>query len=298
MLIKREDLIKYSQCFVGATLTVKNQIKKPYGKGTIVSVSDNKMQIDFGPEIGIKIFQYPEPITNGMLLVDGLADISKEIRARRIREYIDGLLNIIDKRDIRNFVHYTRVRNLASIIDYGLCSIDYMQDHGIDFFRNDEQRLDGRTDAISLSVSFPNYRNFYSLRDKDDDAWCVILLDPRKVVTLECAFFPTNAANNQCRDHKWENFRMADAFDRMFDIDKRNADIPSYYTTDPQAEIMVRDFIPADYIQYVAFESSKDIDRNSFSCKCICDKSFFRPRIDYQDWSKKNSDNQDIFQLL
>lgn len=295
MLIKRENLMKYSQCFVGATLTVKNQTRIKYGKGTIISVSDTRMQIDFGPEIGIRKFQYPDPITKGLVLVDGLDEIIKEIGNRLIQEHIDSLLSIIDKRNIRNFVHYTRVRNLKSILDNGLCSLDFMSEHGVECFQNDKQRLDGRTDSISLSVSFPNYKYFFSVKDKDkdkEDTWCVILLDPRKVIALECAFFWTNAANSQCREYKWEDLCGADAFDRMFDVDKRNPDIPSYYTTDPQAEIMVKGHIPADCIKNIVFKSSADIDKDLLSSKCICDRSYFGPRKDYRDWIKGNLDDE------
>ncbi len=290
MLVKRENLIKYSKCFIGATVTAKSQIKRSYGKGTIVNVSNNKMQIDFGAQTGIKIFQYPDSITNGMIVVDGLADIINEIDTRSIQEYRDSLINVIDKREIRSFVHYTRVSNLESILENGLCSTDYMQEHGIDFIQNDELRLDGRSDSISLSVSFPNYRYFYSLKERDE-AWCVILLDPRKVIMHECAFFWTNAANTYCRNLIWEDLRGVEAFERMFAEEKRNTEIPPYYTTDPQAEIMVRNHIPADYIQFVVFKSLMDMDRNQLLCKCKCDRSLFAPRMDYMDWSRKNIDD-------
>lgn len=75
----------------------------------------------------------------------------------------------------------------------------------------------------------------------------------------------------------------------------RSDGLPSYYTTDPQAEVLVLDSIPQKYIEEIRFESFEDFDENKNICqdngiRCLYEginykgNKLFGPRIDYDDW--------------
>ena len=75
----------------------------------------------------------------------------------------EAMLDVIKRRNITELCHFTRVSNYESIMKYGLCSRAYLESHDVlSAEYSDELRLDGYIDAISLSVSFPNYKMFYS----------------------------------------------------------------------------------------------------------------------------------------
>lgn len=268
--------------------------QKKYGVGTCTSVQGNKIIIDFGEKYGKRKFFFPESIVNGNIHWEDEEQSQKNIDEKRrantaqptIRKNkVMTPISIINDRGINYFVHYTRVDNLESILKNGLCSVEYMEKHGISYIPNDLLRLDGRRNAISLSVSFPNYKNFYIARQNADSDWCVIRLDPRKVVGLECAYFCTNAANSNWRIIDWSRLNNAECFELMFYEKKRSPQIPKNYTTDPQAEIMVKDRIPCDFIDSVVLHSNSRLNKSVITCRYIEDDSLFKYRCDVEEWS-------------
>jgi hypothetical protein len=72
---------------------------------------------------------------------------------------------ICDERDIETLVHFTRVENLSSILQNGLLSRKALETSGQQFLFNDPDRIDGHKEAICLSISFPNYKMFYPIRE-------------------------------------------------------------------------------------------------------------------------------------
>ena len=55
---------------------------------------------------------------------------------------------------VNYLVHFTPIDNLLSIMNKGICPRSYLSN----IRTTDEYRLDGLLDAISFSISFPNYR--------------------------------------------------------------------------------------------------------------------------------------------
>lgn len=274
-----EDILKeYSQCLVGEAFSSKR-----FGTGRCINVEEKRMHIDFGEKTGIKLIAFPKAITDNLILLDNPQGVLERIEKLRLSEGTEKIREIISKRGIQSFIHFTRVKNLKSIIKYGICSIEYMDKHGISYVANDNQRLDKRTDSISLSISFPNYLNFYNFYNRENEDWCFILLNPQKVISLDCAFFWTNAANRMCRNLRWEDQNNRIAFDRMFDTKGRDCCLPDCFPTDPQAEIMVKDMIPVDCIDKIVFGplSQKDIDIGFIPCECIQDYRYFGKREDF-----------------
>ncbi len=288
-MMNRNYLIQNAKYLVGECF-----FQKKYGVGTCTSVQDGRIIIDFGEKTGIKKFFFPDSIIDGNIHWKDEEQSIKNIDVKRHANTVQPVirkskvvtpLSIINDRGINYFVHYTRIDNLESIIKNGLCSVEYMEKHGIPYIPNDIQRLDGRRDAISLSVSFPNYKNFYKARQNADSDWCVIRLDPRKVVELECAYFCTNAANSNWRIIDWSRLNNAECFELMFHENRRSPQIPKRYTTDPQAEIMVKDRIPGDFIDSVVLHTGSRLNKSVITCRYIEDESLFKYRCDVEAWS-------------
>ena len=89
----------------------------------------------------------------------------------------EKIASFLKENNIEYLVHFTPVKNLKSILEHGICSNKYCNEHGIKFIPTDLDRLDGYTDFVSLSVSFPNYKMFYKKRQTMDEDFAVLLID-------------------------------------------------------------------------------------------------------------------------
>lgn len=202
------------------------------------------------------------------------AERVEEIRAR------------VHARKIPYLVHFTPLNNLASILKNGLHSRNALAGH--DFIFTDAHRSDGWLDWISVSIRFPNYRMFYPKRNslKDVSGWVVVLIRPEALWELDCKFILTNAASFGIRmfgDERWSSVK---AFEDMFSYADHRINIPDCYTTDPQAEVMIRNEIPKRYIGMIAVENTRDMSRlNDLSdIRVEVYPELFTGRSDYEHW--------------
>lgn len=184
--------------------------------------------------------------------------------------------NILQERQIQYLCHFTRLENLESILTYGVIPRSNLYNkefnnnpclpiHGI---FNDRYRIDGKTDATSLSISFPNSSMFYGLRCSNNDAqWAVVVLSAKILIDKNCAFYPTNAANNHVRHLPTANFQGVDALNALFEgADEEREYLLSKDPTDVQAEVLVFNEIEHRYIVGCVFDSDdlKDEFANKF----------------------------------
>ena len=173
--------------------------------------------------------------------------------------------NILRERQIRYLCHFTRLENLESILNHGLIPRANLYNkefndkrnlsiHGI---FNDEHRYDGKPEAICLSISFPNSSMFYGLRCADNRTkWAVIVLSADVLIDKNCAFYPTNAANNCVRHLPTANFQGVDALNALFEgADEEREFLLPKDPTDVQAEVLVFDEIERKYILGCVFDS-------------------------------------------
>ncbi len=175
------------------------------------------------------------------------------------------IIDILQKRNIRYLCHFTRLENLESILKHGLYPRtqifnQYLNPNvrpDIQGIFNDTVRADEKMDAICLSVSFPNSKMFYKLRcEQENTQWAVIVLDAKVLLDKNCAFYPTNAANNCVRHLSIENFRGCNALNALFNgANEERQHLLSQDPTDVQAEILVFDRIEACYIVGCVFNS-------------------------------------------
>lgn len=207
--------------------------------------------------------------------------------------------NFINQMEIKVLLHFTNVKNLSCIFENGLITRDNLSKLNCDTFINDIERYD-KTNGISLSVSFPNYKMFYCVRkDNPNEDYCVIVLDPSILYELDCGFFYTNAANRIFKEREDIIYKKINSFKDMF-ADKypperffgfthlrETMSLPKSFTTDPQAEILVFEKIPLKYILGVVFENKEVMEtykKVSRKTKTIVEKSMFKYREDYECW--------------
>lgn len=177
---------------------------------------------------------------------------------RQIKEYAQEI-------EIPYLLHFTHISNLESIIENGLLSRELVDELPHEVVTNDTGRYDGRENTISLSIAHPNDLMFYKYRENDEE-WCVLALNKKVLWELDCLFFKHNAADSRMSRLDDDELSTIDAFRSMYEemdeLDSREEQfLKPYDPTDKQAEILVFNEIPAEYILGV-FVASRQIKKN------------------------------------
>lgn len=161
--------------------------------------------------------------------------------------------------------HFTHKSNLASILEYGVLTRTNLDKMNFEYTFNDQVRLDGVLDSISLSFSHPNFKMFYKYRRQtNDDNWVVLKISPSLLygkehsnsnkiksfnVLKKVVFCKVNAASRSIRNITIEERMTCDAFLEMFESPIGRS-LPTY-TYDNQAEILYLGNIPVDFIEEI-----------------------------------------------
>ena len=102
-----------------------------------------------------------------------------------------------------------------------------------------------------------------------------------------------NAASSSMTNSSFFDKTRINAVEDMFneneDKVREKYNLPSYYTTDPQAEVLIKDIIPPEFIKEIHVESPEDYHKvQALGIKNLPlinqNKSLFKPRIDYEYW--------------
>ena len=184
------------------------------------------------------------------------------------------------------------------------------------FLFNDLDRANGLKNGICLSISFPNYKMFYAIRENkkktegvNDSHWVVLLLASKVLWELDCAFCQENASSNAMRFIQLEDRKKPDALQSLFvevyhDVDgkeypRQSLSIPRNFPTNPQAEILVFDRISPGYISEVVFwdftalRQWKSDNPPAYTQGFLAQSDYFYPRCDYRFWTRDGSDSDD-----
>lgn len=165
----------------------------------------------------------------------------------------------IKNRNITRLCHFVHTNKLLHILNdnEGVKAVDFINQDIL--LKNDEQRLDGKTDYINCSVQYPNW--WYLRRVKDNNPifsdWAILFIDPM-VATIETTqFCKVNAATRYgAYIHKG-----AEAFKELFseNVGKqtRTKKMLLNAPTDDQAEVLVYENIPVSMIKGIVFENEK-----------------------------------------
>jgi len=203
---------------------------------------------------------------------------------------------ILKSRQIDTLFHFTRIENLNSILTHGLYPRRNLEKSRLEYIFNDEVRLDGCENAICASIEFPNYKMFYTLRqDNPGTDWVILNIDANAMIDFKSAFCKTNAANDTMSCIPLSEQQGEEAFIKLFEeipnwYTRKQLEIPDYYPTDPQAEILIFNVIPIEYIHSVIFKDRttylKYQDQLPSNVRYEINKELFYGRQDYRFWQK------------
>lgn len=197
--------------------------------------------------------------------------------------------DFIQERNITSLYHFTKADNLHGILRNGLLSRRTLDKNDITYSYNDEVRLEGKLNANCVSISFPNYRMFYKYRNQSiGNEWCVIELNPRILYEKECLFCIENAASNSETMRSDEDKKGIEGLKELYynEDNRRQFNLSSDLTTNPQAEVLVLDDIGVEYIENIYFRNNPI----KFSIGDYQEYSFwtwqylFDARSDYSYW--------------
>lgn len=202
-----------------------------------------------------------------------------------------------ESRGITQLVHFTRFDNLTSILHHGIKPRQLLDNDGQIYAFNDELRLDGCLNASSISISFPNYKMFYPYRCQDYSVmWAVLRLDPSILWEKDCVYCWQNAASTAvtCIPLCDRRGRVAflDLFSNREGFPTREAtQIPLYYPTHPQAEVLCFETIEPRYIRRVDIpqrfnpnQHFAQVAANMPGREYWYDDELFNGRFDYRHW--------------
>lgn len=199
----------------------------------------------------------------------------------------------VERRDIEYIVHFTRFENLNSILENGLKTREYLEQHMPDAIFNDSYRYDGFKNSICCSICHPNYKMFYPLREADkNNEWVVIGIKKDVIWEKDCAFCVENAASNNVTAIPIEKRKGKKAFKKLYkDIEGRptrdELGITKTCPTNPQAEILVFDNIEPENIIGIAFQNNERVEEYKKLYKdfhFIYHRAYFVPRTDWRHW--------------
>lgn len=209
----------------------------------------------------------------------------------------------VQKREIKHVLHFTKIENLSNILKHGILPRANLDLCNISYHFNDEIRVDYCENASCLSISFPNYKMFYSYRMiNPDQEWIVISLSPRLLWEKDCAFCYSNAASSEISAIPLDDRKKPEAFLKMFDefdeYPKRSKlRIKDCCPTNPQAEVLVFDVIELGYLQGIFFQNQnamlscqKNIEQlKKTPCRFV--GNAFSYRGDYEYWKAPKAVN-------
>jgi len=244
---------------------------------------------------------WPPEIKNDPTLINFLdqsqdSSIFENDNQSSTKDFSSKIKTICEQRNIQRLIHFTRIDNLESILNTGLLSVHFLKTKGINFSPCDPDRYDGYLNAICLSISYPNYRMFYKKTQGDYSDWAFVILNPSILWNMDCAYCKTNAASSIISKENIAKLKTVEAFEALFSetynqISRKDLNIHSFYTTDPQAEILVYNEIPIQYILALCFERRSYVPSDMFfwakevvGIPIEIGKKYFRPRMDWKFW--------------
>jgi hypothetical protein len=201
-------------------------------------------------------------------------------------------------RRIDTLVHFTRLENLPGILANGILPRAHLEGRAGQVIFNDEIRTDGHTDAVCLSIGFPNYKMFYKYRSADQAVtWAVLLIRADVLWELECAFCWANAACSAIRIVPLAIRKELSSLERMFAdhcevsrISRAACGIPDCYPTNPQAEVLAFSEVPQSYLTAACFKDQAGRSRfptpNGIRIAVDVKPVYFSARSDWQVWKQ------------
>ncbi|MBE6069356.1 MAG: DUF4433 domain-containing protein [Clostridium lundense] len=173
------------------------------------------------------------------------------------------ILKEIKDRGITRLCHFTKSKNLSHILNdfNGILSTDKLPEAYRDI--NDFERYDGRLDYVCCSIQYPNI--FYLQRIKDNDIlfkdWIILSIKPEVMTKDKTLFSKVNAATQRGKYIKSGIEGLKEIYDPSILTSKRTIvrrfTMPQSCPTDIQAEVLIHERIPKEFIQGIIVNNEK-----------------------------------------
>lgn len=210
-------------------------------------------------------------------------------------------------RRIFYLTHFTRLENLTSILKNGLLSRAAMKsDSKFAAVKFNEPQLPSAWQwAVSLNISFPNYRLFYKLQERSGYDWIVLLFDINLLLDQPFYYFPYPAASLIHTPHFQKAIspylQHLQSFEKLFtdteNVQRSMLEIPDSYPTNPQSEVLTFSPVSMQALREVHFFNDYKFNQwflqNTDLVLSIDKKlwhtglTYFSPRCDYIHWKSK-----------
>ncbi len=181
-------------------------------------------------------------------------------------EYVNSkIIRILQKRKIKNLIHFTNIKNLESILQLGICTRRYLRENEIKYEYNDPLRKDRRRDCSSFSIEYPNTSYLFKLINNTDNKFCIIILDAEKLLpNIQDKYYVyCNAATTEARSYlSSETLTQPKFLENMFYDSKI-----SYLPKDVQSEVLIKGNVSTKYIQEIHFMNNADLEEFKNICK-------------------------------
>ncbi|MDD2446050.1 MAG: DarT ssDNA thymidine ADP-ribosyltransferase family protein [Clostridia bacterium] len=185
----------------------------------------------------------------------------------------------IKQRNLKNIYHFTNIENFISILKNGILSRDLLNKNNISYSHNDNDRIDGKTDCICCSLEYPNSKLSYTFVLNKRIALIIFEIDISILYNSVAYCSLSNAAMRN-----GSQIKPISEINDLF-LGERNPALPMNYTTDQQAEILIKDQIPLNYIKKIYINNiqfmtrlEKSLSDNNLNIPIKYDTQIFYPR--------------------
>lgn len=178
----------------------------------------------------------------------------------------DHIKQIVEERQIEHVLHFTRLENLATILEHGLLPRSQLVRAEFNVHASDVDRLDENDDAVSVSISCYYPKMFEAKRHRAGIAsWSILMLHPSILWNYHCLFYRKGAATNATNNESGKRYGGF-ALEKLFDDCSTGANstnagfrakygLPSSWPTFPDSEVQVMRLVHPDFITGACVET-------------------------------------------
>ncbi|MCL2284068.1 MAG: DUF4433 domain-containing protein [Fibromonadales bacterium] len=202
--------------------------------------------------------------------------------------------DILKARGVTRLCHFTKFQSLTHIIssEYGVSASDSIRSDTKN--ATDIERYDGELDYVCCSIEYPNSWFLQKAIQRDTNKifneWIVLYIDLEILNQKYAKFSPCNAskANGTYINSQIENIEIIFADTIHTFRHSRSSQMLSCCPTDGQAEILIKNNIPRDFIIGIAV-GNEDIAGRAYAMQKTCSVKqisiFIAPDVLTPAWS-------------
>lgn len=188
--------------------------------------------------------------------------IKEELELKRLRkleekkateEHFEKVSDYFKSKKIRHLIHFTNIDNVESIMQHGIIPRTTRIQKGIKFKWSDEKRSDEHPERSCFSVGWPNELMLYKKQEYEHMEFAILLIDISVIDKIDSENIYYSAINAATSGASFSKGLYG--AESLFKEDKERRreifHLPDDFPTNIQAEILIRDIIPPEYIREI-----------------------------------------------